>query len=230
MQTESQAAQIPAVSARQRPGALAPDHAELLARTVAGLGYELVDVERAGRGLLRVTIDREPQEGAAGADMAGVLHITVDDCERVSRHLSHLFAVEGVDYDRLEVSSPGLDRPLRSGRDFARFAGALAKVQLREPVAGKRRFRGRLLGLVAGADGAAERVRMALIPEGALPVGGGRRGVAGSRKAGGSAAVQEETVEFALAEIEKARLAPEWEFPAPAPGPARRGGRPRGKK
>ncbi len=228
MQTESQAAQIPAVSARQRPGALAPGHAELLARTVAGLGYELVDVERAGRGLLRVTIDREPPEGAAAEDAAGTLRITIDDCERVSRHLTHLFAVEGIDYDRLEVSSPGLDRPLRSARDFARFAGALAKVQLCEPVAGKRRFRGRLLGLVAGADGTADRVRMALIPEGALPVGGARRGAPGSRKAG--AAVQEETIEFALADVEKARLATEWEFAAPAPEAARRGGRPRGKK
>ncbi len=223
MQTESQTAQIPAVSARQRPGALAPSHAELLARTVAGLGYELVDVERAGRGLLRVTIDREPQEGTAGEDAAGVLRITVDDCERVSRHLSHLFAVEGVDYDRLEVSSPGLDRPLRSARDFVRFAGALAKVQLCEPVAGRRRFRGRLLGLVAGTEA---RVRMALIPEGALPSGGARRGGAGARKAG--AAVQEETIEFALADVEKARLAPDWEFAAPES--AQRGGRPRGKK
>lgn len=226
MQTESQTAQIPAVSARQRPGALAPGHAELLARTVTGLGYELVDVERAGGGLLRVTIDREPQEGTAGEDAAGALRITVDDCERVSRHLSHLFAVEGIDYDRLEVSSPGLDRPLRSARDFVRFAGALAKVQLWEPAAGRRRFRGRLLGLVAGADGAGERVRMALIPEGALPAGGARRGVAGARKAG--AAVPEETIEFALADVEKARLAPEWEFAAPES--ARRGGRPRGKK
>ncbi|MGH6643571.1 MAG: ribosome maturation factor RimP, partial [Bradyrhizobium sp.] len=69
-------------------------------RTVEGLGYEFVDAEYLAGGLLRVTLD-----SAKGVGLG--------DCERVSHQLSHLFAVEGVDYQRLEVSSPGVDRPLR---------------------------------------------------------------------------------------------------------------------
>jgi len=77
--------------------------------------------------------------------------ITVDDCADVSRHLSHVFAVEGVDYDRLEVSSPGLDRPLRKAEDFARFAGQKIDVRMRRPDAnGRRRFVGTLRGAQAG--------------------------------------------------------------------------------
>ena len=79
-------------------------------RTVVGMGYQLVDVERLGAGLLRVSLDAEKGVG-------------LEDCERVSRQLSHLFAVEQVNYQRLEVSSPGLDRRLRTADDFARFAG-----------------------------------------------------------------------------------------------------------
>ena len=86
---------------------------QLVERTVEGLGYELVDVERAGGGLLRVTLDAPQTPGGIG----------LDDCERVSHQLTHLFAVEGVDYERLEVSSPGLDRRLTKARDFARFVG-----------------------------------------------------------------------------------------------------------
>lgn len=77
--------------------------------------------------------------------------ITVDDCADVSRHLTHVFAVEGVDYDRLEVSSPGLDRPLRKAEDFARFAGQKIDVRMRRPDAsGRRRFVGTLRGAQAG--------------------------------------------------------------------------------
>jgi ribosome maturation factor RimP len=174
---------------------------ELVARTLAAMGYELVELERAGRGLLRVTLD-VPQAPATDAQAR---HIGVEDCERVSRHLSHLFAVEDVDYDRLEVSSPGMDRPLRGARDFARFAGSMVKVQLFAPVEGRRRLRGRLLGLVDAAPEGAARVRLTLVPEAPpAPARGARRG---RRKA-----VELETVEFALADVEKARLAPDWEF------------------
>jgi ribosome maturation factor RimP len=94
----------------------------LLDNTLAGLGYELVDLERSAKGaLLRVFIDKPGG-------------ITVDDCALVSNHLSRLFAVENVSYDRLEVSSPGLDRPLRTARDFARFAGQKARLKLRVPL------------------------------------------------------------------------------------------------
>ena len=95
------------------------------------MGYELVDIEFAQRGLLRITID-----APSG--------IALEDCEQVSRQLSHLFTVEDVHYDRLEVSSPGLDRPLRQRRDFERFVASLVTVRLRLPFQGRRNFEGRL--------------------------------------------------------------------------------------
>ena len=106
---------------------------------VSGLGYELVDVQQSsGGGLLRLFIDKP--EG-----------ITVEDCATVSRHLSRILAVEGIDYERLEVSSPGLDRPLRKGADFARFAGQKAEMRMRTPDAsGRRRFVGVLRGMSGG--------------------------------------------------------------------------------
>jgi len=182
---------------------------DLVERTLSGMGYELVELERAGGGLLRVTLDVVPAEGAAEKGSAE-RHVGIEDCERVSRHLTHLFAVEDVDYDRLEVSSPGMDRPLRGARDFARFAGCMAKVQLVSAQEGRRRLRGRLLGLVSGPQSPegviGERVRMTLVPEAPPPPPRGTRRLR-SRKV-----VEGETIEFALAEVEKARLAPEWEF------------------
>jgi ribosome maturation factor RimP len=106
---------------------------------VSGLGYELVDVQQSsGGGLLRLFIDKPGG-------------ITVEDCATVSRHLSRVLAVEGIDYERLEVSSPGLDRPLRKGADFARFAGQRAEMRMRTPDAlGRRRFVGVLRGMSGG--------------------------------------------------------------------------------
>lgn len=109
----------------------------LLERTVEGLGYELVGVELSNRGrLLRVFIDKP----AAQADRAS--GVTVDDCARVSNQLGRVLEVENIDYDRLEVSSPGLDRPLRKEADFVRFAGEQARLTLRIPMAGRRNFTG----------------------------------------------------------------------------------------
>jgi ribosome maturation factor RimP len=107
----------------------------LIEPAVAGMGFELVDVQLSGGGrLLRLFIDKPGG-------------ITVQDCATVSRHLARVFAVEGVDYERLEVSSPGLDRPLRKLGDFARFAGQKAEVRMRTPdAAGRRRFVGVLRG------------------------------------------------------------------------------------
>ncbi len=111
---------------------------ELLETTLAGLGYELVDVERSGKGrMLRVFIDKP--EG-----------ITVEDCATVSQHLSRVLTVENVDYDRLEVSSPGLDRLLKKERDFVRFAGQRARIKLRVPMNGQRNFEGVLRETKAG--------------------------------------------------------------------------------
>ncbi|MBI1943672.1 MAG: ribosome maturation factor RimP [Betaproteobacteria bacterium] len=118
--------------------------AEMVEATLAGMGYELVDAQVSNHGrMLRIFIDR-PEGSAAG--------VTLDDCAGVSRHLTHLFAVEGIDYDRLEVSSPGLDRPLRKAADFARFAGRRVDVRMRAPDAtGRRRFVGMLQGVAADA-------------------------------------------------------------------------------
>ena len=102
-----------------------------------GLGYELVDLESSRSGLLRVFID-SPRG------------ISVEDCARVSHHLTRAFAVEGIDYERLEVSSPGLDRPLKRLGDFERFAGREASVKLKLPRDGRRRFEGRLVGVEGG--------------------------------------------------------------------------------
>lgn len=110
----------------------------LIEPTLVGMGYELVATERVGRGLLRVYIDKP--EG-----------IGVEDCVKVSNQLTRLFAVEDVDYSRLEVSSPGLDRPLVKESDFARFAGEEAQVKLRIPTeAGRKKFVGRLVGVTDG--------------------------------------------------------------------------------
>ncbi len=103
---------------------------------VAGLGFELVDTQVSSRGrMVRVFIDKP----------GGV---SVDDCADVSQHLTRVFAVEGIDFDRLEVSSPGLDRPLRKAADFARFAGQKVDVRMRAADAsGRRRFVGTLQGM-----------------------------------------------------------------------------------
>jgi ribosome maturation factor RimP len=113
------------------------DRESWLRGTLEGLGYELVDLESSRSGLLRIFID-SPRG------------ITVEDCARVSHHLTRAFAVEGVDYDRLEVSSPGLDRPLKRLEDFTRFAGREASVKLKLPVEGRRRYEGRIAGIEEG--------------------------------------------------------------------------------
>ena len=103
---------------------------ELIEKTVNGTGYDLVDFERAERGLLRVYIDLLPE------DVEEKGHITVEDCAKVSHQLSHVLTVEDANYERLEVSSPGLDRPLKKLADFARFVGEKATVKLRLPMPG----------------------------------------------------------------------------------------------
>jgi len=108
---------------------------EILERTLPPMGYELVDWDSSPRsGLVRVFIDKPK-----GVD--------VEDCARVSSHLTHLFAVEQVAYDRLEVSSPGLDRPLKKAADFERFSGEQVKLTLRDAVDNARRMKGVLRGV-----------------------------------------------------------------------------------
>nr|WP_295628117.1 ribosome maturation factor RimP [uncultured Nitrosomonas sp.] len=103
---------------------------ELLESTLNGLGYELVEVERSAHNkLLRIFVDK-------------VGGIGIDDCVTISNHLSRLLAVENIDYGRLEVSSPGLDRPLRKETDFLRFKGEIVKLKLRVPLEGQKNFVG----------------------------------------------------------------------------------------
>ena len=121
---------------------------ETIEQTVTGLGYELVEIERTGGGLLRVTIDMPFVSGAEQ-------FINAEDCEKVTRQLQFVLEVEGADYVRLEVSSPGIDRPLRTEKDFERFVGELIDITLKAPIgiaasagsavsASRKKFRGTL--------------------------------------------------------------------------------------
>lgn len=118
------------------------------------MGYELADLELSPAGrTIRVFIDTLPENPAP---------VTVDDCETVTRHLQRLFTVENIDYDRLEVSSPGLDRPLKKLADYTRFSGEEASFKLRSPLSdGAKKMKARILGVEGEAvrverDGGAE--------------------------------------------------------------------------
>ncbi len=119
---------------------------QTLEQTVTGLGFDLVDLERSAGGLLRVTIDLPWVQGEPEN------FITVEDCEKVTRQLQYLLEVENVDYKRLEVGSPGIDRPLRNENDFLRFLGHVVDITLKEPIgaaggavaANRKKFRGTL--------------------------------------------------------------------------------------
>lgn len=116
----------------------------LLETTVVGLGYELVDVELSPRGrTIRVFIDLPGKE--SGVD--------VEDCAKVSNQLTRVFEVENIDFDRLEISSPGLDRVVKKAIDFERFAGQDIQIKLRIPHGGRRNFQGKLLGHTDGKVG-----------------------------------------------------------------------------
>jgi ribosome maturation factor RimP len=152
---------------------------ELIATTVSGLGYELVEVERGERGILRVYIDFP----ADVAEEKGP--ITVEDCATVSHQLSHVLTVENVDYERLEISSPGLDRPVRTLADFARFAGHECTVKLRVPSPGTNRKT--YTGILHAPQG-------------------DKVGLEFDSKDGPA------LLEFTLAELDKARLVPQVDF------------------
>jgi len=111
----------------------------LIEKTVTQLDYELVDLEVSNRWkLLRLFIDKP--EG-----------ITIDDCVLVSNQLGNVLAVENdIDYDRLEVSSPGLDRALKRDADFIKFVDSRANVKVRMPIEGRKNFLGTLKGVDDG--------------------------------------------------------------------------------
>lgn len=151
----------------------------LIEKTVSGMGYELVDFERAAKGLLRVFIDFTPEDADKG-------WITVEDCEKVTHQLLHVLTVENVVYERLEVSSPGLDRPLKKQSDYIRFAGQEAIVKLRLPM-----------------PGAANRKSF----QGVLQIPDGERLMMEFEGKDGPA-----MLEFTLADVDKARLVPKVDF------------------
>ncbi len=125
---------------------------QVVEQTVAGLGYDLVEIERSAGGLLRITIDL-PWVPVAGGALASEQFVTVEDCEKVTRQLQFALEVEAVEYKRLEVSSPGIDRLLRGERDLERFIGSIVDISLKAPVgiaaqglvsANRKKFRGTL--------------------------------------------------------------------------------------
>ena len=174
---------------------------DTIAQTVTGLGYDLVDVERTKGGLLRVTIDFPYVPGTEQ-------FINAEDCEKVTRQLVFVLEVEGASYSRLEVSSPGIDRPLKTEKDFERFAGELIDLVLKAPVgvaaagsavsANQKKFRGTL----EKAEGAGWQIVWSDEPE----VKPGQK-VSKKRI---SAALQ--ALGFTLDEIAQARLAPVVDF------------------
>ncbi len=149
----------------------------LIEKTVTGMGYELVDVELAARGLLRVYIDTLPEEDRP---------VMVEDCEKVTHQLLHVLTVENASYERLEVSSPGLDRPLKKLADYARFAGQEAVVKLRMAMPGAAN-RKSFQGVLHEPEGETLKLEFE-----------GNEGPA--------------MLEFSLAEVDKARLVPKVDF------------------
>ncbi len=171
--------------------------------TVTGLGYDLVEIERSTGGLLRITIDL-PWTPASAADA----FVTVEDCEKVTRQLQFALEVDGIDYRRLEVSSPGIDRPLRHEQDFERFAGELVDITLKSPVgeaagglvhANRKKFRGTL---ERDAAGTGWQIVWSDAPE-AKP---------GARVSKKKAPAPLQALGFTLQELREARLAPVVDF------------------
>ncbi len=169
--------------------------------TVRGLGFELIEVERSAGGLLRVTIDFPWSRGASEQ------LITVEDCERVTRQLQYALEVDNVDYQRLEVSSPGIDHPLRHAHDFERFEGGLVDLTLKAPIgaaaagqvhANRKKFRGAL----QRAEGSSWRIVWRDEPV-VKP---------GQRVSAKRAPAPEQALTFELDELQSARLAPVVDF------------------
>jgi len=133
---------------------------EIVGQIVTGLGYDLVEIDRSAGGLLRITIDFpwiKPPDGATSVAQL----INVEDCEKVNRQLQYALEVDGIEYKRLEVSSPGIDRPLRHAQDFERFVGQVIDLTLKAPMgaaaqgqvnANRKKFRG-TLEKVANTEG-----------------------------------------------------------------------------
>lgn len=170
---------------------------KIVSTTTQGLGYELVDVERSGAGLLRVFIDK-------------VDGITVEDCAIVSNQLTRVFTVENIDFERLEVSSPGLDRPLKTLPDFVRFLGCAVKVRLHTVIDERKRFE----AVVESVEN--EKITFRLLDEDSVVAGASKVKLT-KRSAGPSNAkskrsdqpVLTKRITVALGDIDKAKLIPD---------------------
>ncbi len=176
---------------------------------MTGLGYELVEIERSAGGLLRITIDLPWVQGAAEEPF-----VTVEDCEKVTRQLQFALEVDGIEYRRLEVSSPGIDRPLRSERDFERFAGSVVDITLKAPI-------GKELGASAGGLVNANRKKFRGTLERVEQAGGHGWQVVwrdepvvkpGQRVSAKRAPAPLQALGFTLDELREARLAPVVDF------------------
>ncbi len=174
---------------------------DIVSQTVAGLGYELVELERSAGGTLRVTIDFPWEAGGEERN------VSVEDCERVTRQLQYTLEVEEIDYKRLEVSSPGIDRPLRGEKDFERFAGEVIDITLKAPMGAaaagqvapnRRKFRGTLQKAGAGWE-----IAWSDEPPAAQP---------GQKRMKKKEPVAMQVLGFTLDEVKDARLAPIVDF------------------
>lgn len=154
---------------------------QVITEVVENLGYQLVDIEREGRGLLRVSIEN--------TDFNQL--ITVGDCEKVSHQLTYTLPVENVPFERLEVSSPGVDRVLKTAQDLVRFRGCEITLKLHVAMGNRKNFTGVLQGLMSGEEDSRDAVWGLLIEP----------------KPGESA-----ILEFSLADVDKARLVPVLDF------------------
>ena len=158
---------------------------------MTGLGYDLVDTERTPGGLLRVYIDHV-------VDYAPGAFITVEDCEKVTRQLQHVLEVEGCAYERLEVSSPGLDRPLKKAADYQRFVGEQVEVTLKVPFQGRKKYSGVLHALPDGWR--------LVLADTAVAAKGGKSGSKNAEPR------PEQALDFSLEEVREARLVPVVDF------------------
>ena len=201
------------VAPRPAPVGVRVGWREAIAATVGGLGFDLVDVERAQRGLLRIFIDRIASRDYS---VAGEF-ITVDDCEQVTRQLQYALEVEGMEYSRLEVSSPGLDRPLRTEADFQRFAGQAVQVTLKVPFQGRKSWQGLLtLAEPAAEEGTAQAPAQA--PAQASAQASAEAPTEAEAQAPGAWSLvfkdgkAEQVLGFKLEEVREARLVPVVDF------------------
>lgn len=198
---------------------------DIVEQTVAGLGYDLVEIDRSAGGLLRITIDLpwSPPVAGAAQGTAEDQFVTVEDCEKVTRQLQYALEVDEVDYKRLEVSSPGIDRPLRHDQDFERFVGHVVDVTLKMPLGSaaagqvsptRKKFRGVLECVEPAADALLPSERTWQIVWRDEPIAKPGQKISKKRLPAPTQALG-----FVLSELKEARLAPIVSFKGRAQAP-----------